>query len=388
MAFSSKRVRPLFTLVFAILGGMAGNVYVSSLLNLIQAKDHELFGIIPINQTPLNSNEKATLYVGFIILGALFGFMAERIVFVQTAKTRSKLESMAAQDKIAVVAGLLVGLLLTALIVTILKLPWWVNIVLTLFLCYISVAAADSLKEQVRFFFPNSMPSKGDCKSVGRPKILDTNVIIDGRIADIARAGFMEGPIFVPKFVLEELQQIADSSDSLKRARGRRGLDILNQMQKEMELTIPEFSVDNSDEEVDARLVRVAREVTGAIVTNDYNLNRVAELQGVEVMNINELANALKPVVLPGEEMRVIIIREGKEKEQGIGYLDDGTMIVVEGARRLIGESLLVCVTSVLQTVQGKMIFGKIKDDIEQENESFEDSIRSYSGGRPRKKIR
>ncbi|MCX6343955.1 MAG: TRAM domain-containing protein [Armatimonadetes bacterium] len=392
MAFSSKKVRPLFTLVFAILGGVAGNAYVSSLLNLIKAKDHNLFGIIPINQTPLNSNEQATLYVGFIILGALFGFMAERIAYVQAAKTRLKLESMAAQDKIAVVVGLLVGLLLTALIVSILKIPlymWWVNIILAVLLCYISVAAADSLKEQVRFYFPGSMPSmKGDYKSASRPKILDTNVIIDGRIADIAKAGFVEGPIYVPKFILEELQQIADSSDSLKRARGRRGLDILNQMQKEMELIIPEFEADSSDEEVDARLVRVAREVIGIIVTNDYNLNRVAELQGVEVMNINELANALKPVVLPGEEMRVIIIREGKEKEQGIGYLDDGTMIVVEGARRLIGESLLVCVTSVLQTVQGKMIFGKIKDDAEQENESFEDSIRSYSGGRPRKKIR
>jgi uncharacterized protein YacL len=252
-----------------------------------------------------------------------------------------------------------------------------------------SVVAAESLKEQIRFYFPGAArPAKGDFGSTCRPKLLDTNVIIDGRIADVCRAGFVEGPIYVPRFVLEELQQIADSSDSLKRARGRRGLDILNQMQKEMDLEVPELAVSDPSGEVDARLVIAARQVGGAIITNDYNLNRVAELQGVDVLNINELANALKPVVLPGEEMRVTIIKEGKEKDQGIAYLDDGTMIVVEGARRLIDQTMDVSVTSVLQTVQGKMIFARIKETEEAGTGRVEDSIRSYTGGRARRKVR
>ena len=194
-------------------------------------------------------------------------------------------------------------------------------------------------------------------------EILDTNVIIDGRIADICKAGFVEGPIYIPRFVLEELQQIADSGDSLKRARGRRGLDILNQMQQEMSLQIQTYESGNGGgaEEVDARLVELAKNLSGAIVTNDYNLNKVAVLQGVKVLNVNELANALKPVVLPGEEMIVTIIKEGKEQNQGVGYLDDGTMIVVERARRCIGDTLDVIVTSILQPSR--------QDDIRQPEE-------------------
>jgi len=375
-----------------MMGGIAGDAfstwYVASLERLIGTEDPKLFGLIRINPTQLKHTELVLLYTVFIVVGALLGFVVERIAFQQAAAARASFERMAPQDKIAAGAGLVLGLVLTALLQSILKTPLWVNVIIAFLLCSMSVVALQSLKEQIRFYFPGTVPvAKGESAVRYRPKLLDTNVIIDGRIADVCRAGFVEGPIYVPKFVLEELQQIADSSDSLKRARGRRGLDILNQMQKERELKVPDFPADDPSEEVDARLVRLAREVDGAIITNDYNLNKVAELQGVDVLNINELANALKPVVLPGEEMQVTIIREGKEKDQGIGYLDDGTMIVVEGARRLIGETLDVSVTSVLQTVQGKMIFAKIKEADEQ-SETEDESFRAYSGSRPRRKIR
>jgi uncharacterized protein YacL len=220
-------------------------------------------------------------------------------------------------------------------------------------------------------------------------KILDTNVIIDGRIKDVCRTGFIEGPIYIPGFVLDELQHIADSSDSLKRARGRRGLDILNEMQKEFSLIVRSYDykleTERIPEEVDARLVKLAKIMNGSIVTNDFNLNKVAALQGVQVLNVNELANALKPVVLPGDEMPVTIIKEGKEQNQGVAYLDDGTMIVVEDGRRRIGDNLEVVVTSVLQTVAGKMIFAKIKGA---DGEEWNDNGRSRSGGGPRQKIR
>jgi uncharacterized protein YacL len=197
------------------------------------------------------------------------------------------------------------------------------------------------------------------------PKLLDTNVIIDGRILDICRTGFVEGPILIPRFILDELQHIADSSDSLKRARGRRGLDILNQMRKELGMKVTTFDPEGIrlPQEVDSKLVAVAQHLGAAIITNDFNLNKVAELQGVTVLNVNELANALKPVVLPGEEMSVTVIREGKEPNQGVAYLDDGTMVVIENARRLIGERVDVVVASVWQTVAGKMIFATLKDE-------------------------
>jgi uncharacterized protein YacL len=197
--------------------------------------------------------------------------------------------------------------------------------------------------------------------------LLDTNVIIDGRIADIARARFIEGTILVPDFVLEELHLIADSADDLRRNRGRRGLDILNSMQQEPELDIRVLSEYESsfrgNEAVDARLVQLAKELKAGIVTNDFNLNKVAQLQGIEVLNVNELANAVKPVVLPGEGMTVTIVREGKEPEQGVAYLDDGTMVVVERGKERIGESVAITVTSVLQTVAGKMIFGHPQEE-------------------------
>ncbi len=191
-------------------------------------------------------------------------------------------------------------------------------------------------------------------------KILDTSVIIDGRIADIAETGFLDGVIVTPQFVLRELQLVADSADSLKRNRGRRGLDVLQRLQKMANLQIQIVEDDfPAVREVDLKLIELAKVYEGKIITNDFNLNKVAQLQGVEVLNINELANSLKPIVLPGETMRVFILKEGKEYNQGVAYLDDGTMVVVDNARKMIGKTIDVSVTSVLQTTAGKMIFGK-----------------------------
>jgi len=199
-------------------------------------------------------------------------------------------------------------------------------------------------------------------------KILDTSVIIDGRIADVCEAGFLDGVFLVPHFILQELQHIADSPDSLKRARGRRGLDILHRVQKMAHITVRITDEDFPKiKEVDSKLVALARVHEAKVITNDFNLNKVAELQGVSVLNINELANALKPVVLPGEALKVFVIKEGKEYNQGVAYLDDGTMVVVENGRRLIGKNAEVSVTSVLQTTAGRMIFSKPREEYEKE---------------------
>jgi uncharacterized protein YacL len=199
-----------------------------------------------------------------------------------------------------------------------------------------------------------------DTGPVKRYRILDTSVIIDGRIADICETGFMDGTLVIPQFVLKELQLVADSSDSLKRNRGRRGLDILQKIQKMVGVDVMISDIDFPEvREVDLKLIELARSLQGKIVTNDFNLNKVAQLRGVAVLNINELANSLKPVVLPGEFMKVFILKEGKEYNQGVAYLDDGTMVVVDNARRMIGKNIDVVVTSVLQTTAGKMIFGR-----------------------------
>jgi len=194
-------------------------------------------------------------------------------------------------------------------------------------------------------------------------KILDTSVIIDGRIADICETGFVDGILVIPQFVLRELQLIADSSDSMKRNRGRRGLDILQRMQKMATVQVQIVEDDfPAVRDVDMKLIELARLYEGKIVTNDFNLNKVAQLQGLPVLNVNELANALKPVVLPGEIMRVFILKEGKEYNQGVAYLDDGTMVVVDNAKKMISKTIDISVTSVLQTTAGKMIFGKYDD--------------------------
>jgi uncharacterized protein YacL len=193
-----------------------------------------------------------------------------------------------------------------------------------------------------------------------RDKILDTSVVIDGRILDIADTHFIDGPLILPNFVLREIQLISDSSDPIKRARGRRGLDMLNKLQRKGSIEVKITYTDYTDtREVDAKLIKLARDTGGKLVTNDFNLNKVAELQGVKVLNLNNLANALKPVVLPGEELTIQVIKEGKDENQGIGYLEDGTMVVIENGGHLVGKDVKVSVTSIIQTAAGKMIFTK-----------------------------
>lgn len=231
----------------------------------------------------------------------------------------------------------------------------------------IGMSNKDTISEKIRDLTSiaakkTSKPKESIKAREGIPKVLDTSVIIDGRILDIAKIGFIEGPLVVPVFVLEELQHIADSADALKRNRGRRGLDTVAEIQelKNVEVIIYKGKIEEIPE-VDSKLLKLATDLGGKIVTNDYNLNKVAKVQNLEVLNINELANAVKPLYLPGEEMKILIVKEGKEQNQGLGYLDDGTMIVVENGKDFIGESVNVIVTSALQTSAGKMIFAKLK---------------------------
>ncbi|MCZ6653192.1 MAG: PIN/TRAM domain-containing protein [Planctomycetota bacterium] len=239
-----------------------------------------------------------------------------------------------------------------------------IKLALGIVCCYFAISLILQTKDDIRFIIPYVEFTKQ--KKGGRPVIMDTSVIIDGRIADIADTRIIESEFVLPRFILDELQAVADSADKLKRNRGRRGLDMLNKLQSNRNVDIKivdvEFSADAQAEDVDQKLVTFAQQVDGRIMTNDYNLNKVAQLRGVEVININDLANALKPVFLPGERIIVKIIKPGEEADQGIGYLEDGTMIVAGGGRRHIGEDVDITVTSVLQTSAGRMIFGKTDD--------------------------
>ncbi|MBI4437110.1 MAG: PIN domain nuclease [Candidatus Omnitrophica bacterium] len=269
----------------------------------------------------------------------------------------------------AAVFGLLFGLLLAKLIAgAFIIVPLGENIsltlqvVLTLIFCYLGMVVAMRGRDEFNLIIPYVKFSRQNQKD--DIILLDTSVIIDGRIADICTTKFIEGRFVVPKFVLRELQQIADSQDPLKRNRGRRGLDILNKIRKSTDVDVKISDEDFPElQEVDAKLVKMAKVLSGKIFTNDFNLNKIAELQGITVLNVNELANALKPVVLPGELMEVKLIKEGKEYNQGVAYLDDGTMVVVDNGRRLIGQTMKVMVTSVLQTTAGRMVFAKIENN-------------------------
>ena len=324
---------------------------------------------------------------GMLFLGLLIGYAVGPKLGNHIIVAGRALEAASAADKIAVTLGTLFGVIVTAMIAVPMKglitaPPFYIGFLLLtgLIMTYLGLAGTTSMKNELLQTFTQggnrkleedmaeSLPTK-DCK------ILDTNVLIDGRITEICRSGFIEGTLYVPGFVLDELQHIADSGDSLKRTRGRRGLDILRTMQEELTVVVRAWdkSLDKSAKEdpVDTRLVKLAKALDGMIVTNDFNLNKVAAIQGVRVLNINELANALKPVVIPGERMVVHIVKEGKEPTQGLAYLDDGTMIVIEDGRRHMGETTTVTVTSVLQTVAGKMIFARMtyeEDEISSEN--------------------
>ena len=276
-----------------------------------------------------------------------------------------RIRTVAARQVAGGFIGAVLGIILALLVgIPLAKIPmgdsaqaFWQSLVL-LFLAYLGLLLG---LKKTEWFDPLSVVAYFRGTTAVRSfKILDTSVIIDGRVADICETGFMDGTMVIPQFVLKELQQVADSADSLKRNRGRRGLDILQKIRKMSGIDVNISEVDFPDvKEVDLKLIELAKVQNAKIVTNDFNLNKVAQLQGVQVLNINELANALKPVVLPGEFMRVFILKEGKEYNQGVAYLDDGTMVVVDNARKHIGENVDVTVTSVLQTTAGKMIFGK-----------------------------
>ncbi|WP_040953151.1 PIN/TRAM domain-containing protein [Gorillibacterium massiliense] len=301
---------------------------------------------------------------------ATASLMAETVIrFIR--QSENKLLSIPSSDFAAGLSGLLLGLTMAALLYPVLHTAGggvFVPGLVTALLGVLGYRIGYAKREEMAGFI--AIAAKGgflknqekERKSPEEHKILDTSVIIDGRIADICKTGFIEGTLVIPGFVLEELQHIADSSDLLKRNRGRRGLDILNKIQKELDVKVLIYEGDFEEiSEVDSKLVRLAKVLHGKVITNDFNLNKVCELQGVSVLNINDLANAVKPVVLPGEEIVVQVIKDGKEHGQGVAYLDDGTMIVVEGGRDFIGTTMEVMVTSVLQTSAGRMIFAKPK---------------------------
>jgi len=266
---------------------------------------------------------------------------------------------------IGLIVGLLIAMLLSYLINTSdisIKNQSTIRTFLLIALSYIGLIVG--AKKGEKFSLEEIKTALSKRKIEKRYKVLDTSVIIDGRIYDILGSGFLEGDLIVPEFVLKELQKVADSSDSLKRNRGRRGLDILQKMKKTSGINVQFSEMDFPDiPEVDHKLIELTKYLGGKIVTNDFNLNKIAQLRGVSVLNINELANALKPVVLPGESLRVFIIKEGKEASQGVAYLDDGTMVVVDNAKKHIGKNIEIIVTSVLQTTAGKMIFGRYEQE-------------------------
>jgi len=296
---------------------------------------------------------------------AFFGFILSFLMIV----LEIKLKKLTTPMLLGGFGGLLLGILLSFFLRSAIEklgleggyTSYFFQLIIFLIFGYLGVVIG--IKRGAKFDLEN-LSSLFQSKSTGsRYKILDTSAIIDGRIADLCETGFLDSTLVVPHFVLKELQQVADSADSLKRNRGRRGLDILQKIKKNQDVAVQISELDFQDvDDVDLKLIELAKYMGGKIVTTDFNLNKVAQLRGVSVLNINELANALKPVVLPGESMRVFILKEGKEQNQGVAYLDDGTMVVVEDARRFIGKNVEVIVTSVLQTTAGKMIFSKPPD--------------------------
>ena len=300
---------------------------------------------------------------------SLLGFIIGLLVALFVMRIEQAIRKVPLRNIFGGVVGMIVGLLIAFLLAYGLsfvsnimekqQVVPWIYALLTGVMGYLGLVLGAKKIEEFNLLGCEALKEDRDIR------ILDTSVIIDGRIADICDAGFIQGTLLVPRFVLEELQYIADSSDSIKRSRGRRGLDVLNRMQKSTGITIEVSDHDFPKiKAVDAKLVALAKKIDGKLVTNDFNLNKVAELQGVKILNVNQLANAMKPVVLPGEMMNVKIIKDGKEPGQGVAYLDDGTMIIVDNAQRYQGASVIVTVTSVLQTTAGRMIFSEFKEII------------------------
>lgn len=351
---SGTLLRAFFAIVFFVTGFLLGReVY----LNVLS----QHFAGEALQWTMLIGAPVAGAVIGVLIAPLAQSFFEDELFAVERA-----IERLAPAQIAGGAAGLLVGLGIALLLKSILfefvtvtgatgsYLAIALYFIVTVFCAYLGarVGSKTTLIPLARNTAATSLPSK----------VVDTSVIVDGRIVEIAQSGFLEGRLVVPRFVLRELQTIADSADAQKRVRGRRGLEVLAKLQEACAIEISERDyADMPRGNVDDKLVRLAKETGAKLITNDYNLNRVAHVEGVEVLNINELAGAVRPVVLPGEELSVLVIREGKEPNQGVGYLDDGTMIVIEHGRKLVGGSADVVVTSVLQTVAGRMIFARPK---------------------------
>jgi len=359
-------LRKVVHLFFIVLGGMMGYLYLPTVA-----------GLVGLGDSRFATSSIIGCIIGAIILFLLSYFIADYLVgffkWVEDGLIR-----LPAGDLLFGTLGLIIGLVV-AYLVTIPLGEFKIRVVSQILPFFITILGG-YMGFQVGFRrrdeFTNLLNRKEKKKATEdeveerdgvhiakpKPKILDTSVIIDGRIADICQTNFLEGTVVIPQFVLGELQHIADSSDALKRNRGRRGLDILNRIQKELPIHVEIYEGDFEEiAEVDSKLIKLAKVMDGIVVTNDFNLNKVCDFQSVPVLNINDLANAVKPVVLPGEELEVLVIKDGKEHNQGVAYLDDGTMIVVEEGKDYIGKTIKVLITSVLQTSAGRMIFAKPK---------------------------
>ncbi|MDR1773865.1 MAG: PIN/TRAM domain-containing protein [Clostridioides sp.] len=360
-------IKKIFRIVIALLGFGAGYAAYSSLTNIIKF---------------LNFGSKQNGLIASIIFGIIIAVLFYIIEPWSSEKLKKfgkvidgELSKYPQVDillgSVGIIAGILVAYLLSNLTNKIPFVGSIISIILYIILGYTGMKIMLKSKNDIynisigkiaKSAMKEKESKKDKTKKTIPPKVLDTSVIIDGRIADICKTGFIEGKLIIPAFVLAELRHIADSSDDLKRVRGRRGLDILNVIQHELNIEV-EISERDFDDipEVDTKLLKLAQVLNGKVVTNDFNLNKVAHFQGVEVLNINELANAVKPVVIPGEEMVLQVVKEGKEHQQGVAYLDDGTMIVIDGGKKYLNETIKVIVTSVFQTPAGRMIFARPK---------------------------
>ena len=364
-------IQKLFRAIFTLCGALFG-YGVSFLFRGLMVKTN-LGEILTLGSTDrgLFSAVAAIIFAFlFFLIAPSIGNHSKRVV----KEFESDLQKVPSTELVPGIFGLITGVFFAFLISQLymgIEIPYIgtvLSVLTYILLGYLGVTIATKRGKDIINTISSTRKAaapKGKSKSGdATPKILDTSVIIDGRIADIMKTGFIEGNIVIPEFVLVELRHIADCSDNLKRNRGRRGLDILNRIQNDYGIEIYNTDGDKALEEipeVDVKLLKLAQIMNGKVVTNDFNLNEVALIKGVEVLNINELANALKPVVLPGEDMQLFLVKEGKENNQGVAYLDDGTMIVVEDGKRYIGETIAVVVTSVLQTAAGRMIFAKPK---------------------------
>lgn len=377
-----NRVLKFFITIFSIILGATLLEFASPILAYIISAEFLQINLDILDMTMMNA---LSIFIGGIIGGSI-GFISSsycinklRIFSIWVERQLSK---MPTHDVVAGVLGLAIGLIIANLLgVAFSRVPLigpYIPIIFSIVFGYLGLYITIKKRKDIISLLPirnkdhirKENISDADSKdstdttinNSASYKLLDTSVIIDGRIADICKTGFIEGTLLIPVFVLEELQFIADSSDLLKRTRGRRGLDILKRIQTEFDMLV---KIDHHDYDdvtgVDSKLIRLGQEIGAKIITNDFNLNKVADLQGVQVLNINELANAIKPVVIPGETMVVTVVKDGKEQGQGVAYLDDGTMIVVEGGHKHLNETLEVVVTSVLQTAAGRMIFAKPK---------------------------